>query len=235
MAFDRRPEDLSAGAYEPRESRGQNPVARYFNSVAGRFPFAGDSAGVLRRALNAIFRRSLHLRFDRVLALCTPIEGRSVLDIGCGTGAFACHLASGGARHVLGIDFAPEMIRLAQERAVETGLGRQCQFIVMDFMELGTTERFDFVTAMGVMDYIADPPPFVAKALMLADRSAVFSFPKRRGFLAWQRRMRYVRRCPLFMYSRGDLEALFAQAAPDMWEIESLARDWLVTVQKKSG
>ena len=44
--------------------------------------------------------------------------GDQVLDLGCGTGDDAVYLASRGV-NVLGIDSAPEMVKIARERGVE--------------------------------------------------------------------------------------------------------------------
>lgn len=38
--------------------------------------------------------------------------GRRVLDIGCGTGVYALHLAAGGAKSVLGVDSSSAMLRI---------------------------------------------------------------------------------------------------------------------------
>lgn len=40
------------------------------------------------------------------------------------------------------------------------------------------------------------------------DYSADFSFPVKKGFLAWQRRLRYRSRCDLYMYDERGVEAL---------------------------
>src|SRR5438105_12851371 len=45
-----------------------------------------------------------------------PRHCGAVLDLGCGTGAFSRCLAT-RADHVLGLDLAPQMIRIARERA----------------------------------------------------------------------------------------------------------------------
>ncbi|MDQ1638309.1 MAG: hypothetical protein QOF62_1648 [Pyrinomonadaceae bacterium] len=47
-----------------------------------------------------------------------PSRCDQVLEIGCGTGTFACALAA-RSNHVLGIDLSPEMIRLARERTTQ--------------------------------------------------------------------------------------------------------------------
>jgi SAM-dependent methyltransferase len=45
-----------------------------------------------------------------------PAQSGDALEIGCGTGAFSRLLAK-RSRHVLGLDLAPEMVRIARERS----------------------------------------------------------------------------------------------------------------------
>jgi SAM-dependent methyltransferase len=54
---------------------------------------------------------------ERGLALVGPLEGRTVVDLGCGTGLLEGHLLPRiGDGRVLAIDFAPEMLALARAR-----------------------------------------------------------------------------------------------------------------------
>jgi len=50
-----------------------------------------------------------------------PLEGRTILDVGTGTGRAAIELAGGGA-HVIGVDASREMLEVARSRAAEAGL-----------------------------------------------------------------------------------------------------------------
>jgi ubiquinone/menaquinone biosynthesis C-methylase UbiE len=55
--------------------------------------------------------------WDRVFALALGgRQGLAALDIGCGTGFLSLELAARG-HHVTGIDFAPQMLALAKEKA----------------------------------------------------------------------------------------------------------------------
>src|SRR5215470_9452705 len=49
-----------------------------------------------------------------LLALLPPIEGRRVLDLGCGAGQLARHLAETGAADVVGVDVSERMLALAR-------------------------------------------------------------------------------------------------------------------------
>jgi SAM-dependent methyltransferase len=67
-----------------------------------------------------------------------------VLDVGCGTGENALHLAALGHR-VVGIDAAPTAIARAREKAAARGL--QAAFLVADALDLGKLRR-RFETAL---------------------------------------------------------------------------------------
>jgi 2-polyprenyl-6-hydroxyphenyl methylase/3-demethylubiquinone-9 3-methyltransferase len=89
----------------------------------------------------------------------TPLEGKSALDVGCGAGLLTEPLARLGAR-VTGMDAAPELIAVAREHAATMGL--DIDYRAGDVQEL--EGEFDLVTAMEVIEHVADPAAFL-KAL----------------------------------------------------------------------
>src|SRR3712207_9011690 len=50
-------------------------------------------------------------------------EGRSILDLACGTGIYSRLLKQRGAARVVAVDLAPEMIAVAQRLEEQTPLG----------------------------------------------------------------------------------------------------------------
>ncbi|QDP19238.1 bifunctional 2-polyprenyl-6-hydroxyphenol methylase/3-demethylubiquinol 3-O-methyltransferase UbiG [Sphingomonas xanthus] len=110
-----------------------------------------------------------------------PLAGKSALDVGCGAGLLAEPLARLGAR-VTAVDAAPELIAVAKAHAA--GQGLQIDYRAGGVEELGG--RFDLVTAMEVIEHVADPQSFIdGLAERLADGGLlILSTPNR---TAWSK------------------------------------------------
>jgi 2-polyprenyl-6-hydroxyphenyl methylase/3-demethylubiquinone-9 3-methyltransferase len=85
-----------------------------------------------------------------------PLDGKTALDVGCGAGLLTEPLARLGAK-VTGIDASPEVIAVAREHAVASGLDIDYRAGDVQHLE----QRFDLVTAMEVIEHVADPAAFV--------------------------------------------------------------------------
>lgn len=206
-------------------------VAKFFDSYSGNFnAIYGNQNTLLDRLVNTLFRQSIRLRFSKTIEGCDPIEGRTVLDVGCGPGHYAVTLAQKGAKEVCGIDFANRMLDLAIENAERAGVADRCQFIAADFHQYPIQDHFDYVIVMGFMDYARDPFQVIHKALSVTRRKAFFSFPVQGGVLAWQRKLRYKNRCQLFLYTGDQIKSLFAGLNHQKLEIEKISRDFFVSV-----
>jgi 2-polyprenyl-3-methyl-5-hydroxy-6-metoxy-1,4-benzoquinol methylase len=204
-------------------------AAVFFEAYAAEFDaIYGTPNTPLNRVVNRLFRRSMRLRYERTLSGCEPVDGRTILDVGCGPGHYAVELARRGAARVVGIDFSPSMLRIARERAQAAGVADRCAFREGDFMAKQWREVFDYAVVMGFMDYAAEPKDVVDRVFSLTRSRAFFSFPAAGGLLAWQRRLRYRTRCPLFLYRQSDVRRLFEGSGEA--RLERIARDFFVTV-----
>ncbi len=210
-------------------------VSAFFHGYAHGFDdIYGNKNQGLSRLVNRIFRRSMLLRMRKTLALCDPLEGKRVIDVGCGPGHYSTALAAAGASDVVGLDFAAGMIDLARRHARQRGVEDRCRFLLADLVDYAGGEPFDYAVVMGLMDYVAKPRQVIEKVLSLTRRRAFFSFPTAGGLLAWQRKLRYRDRCRLFFYRRKQLDVLFGGLAGCDVHIEKLARDFFVTVEKNA-
>ncbi len=208
-----------------------NRTSEFFHSYAHDFnAIYGNSNTFVNRWINRYLRASMRLRYEKTIAGCSPIQGKSVLDIGCGPGHYSVALAKNGAAQVFGIDFADEMIAIAKQNAQSAGIESRCQFARHDFLADPMDDKYDYTIAMGFMDYMADPRKTIDKVLSVTKGKAFFSFPEDGGLLAWQRKLRYKQRCPLYLYTRSQLDQLFSGVGPAQVSCEPIARDYFVTV-----
>lgn len=158
--------------------------AAHFGAMAGDWWDPKGASAMLHR-LNpvrlAFIRECIDRHFGNDERSLRPLQGRTALDVGCGAGLLAEPLARLGA-HVTGIDAAPELIEAARTHAGQSGLA--IRYVAG---EVGALEgRFDLVTALEVVEHVADPASFVRA---LADRLApggllIMSTPNR---TAWSK------------------------------------------------
>jgi ubiquinone/menaquinone biosynthesis C-methylase UbiE len=208
-----------------------NRAAQFFDGYAHDFnAIYGNRNSAFNRVVNRLFRKAMRLRYEKTLQGCRPIEGRSVLDVGCGPGHYGIALARAGASRVLGIDFAPGMVALAQRNALELGVSGACRFVQADVLAYPLEHAWDYAIVMGFMDYVADSEPVILKVTSVTRVRAFFSFPKDGGLLAWQRKLRYRNRCDLYLYTRDKVEALLRRSGISRYTIESADRDFFVTI-----
>jgi len=206
-------------------------TAEFFDAYARDFnAIYGNENTLVNAVVNKLFRKSMVVRYERTLAGCSPIEGKTVIDIGCGPGHYGVALAARGAARVLGVDFAPGMIEIAKQRAARAGVADRCTFTLGDFLEVTGDEKFDYAIVMGFMDYIADPAALIAKVLRVCRGKAFFSFPADGGPLAWQRKLRYRNRCDLYLYTEPQIRALADASGAKSSSIEMISRDYFVTL-----
>ena len=158
--------------------------AAHFGAMAGDW-WDPDGASKMLHRLNPVRLGYIRDRIDQHWHLdeCTlrPLTGKTALDVGCGAGLLAEPLARMGAE-VTAVDAAPELIAVAKAHADASGLAIDYRAIGVE----GLDARFDLITAMEVIEHVADPSAFVAS---LAARLApggllILSTPNR---TAWSR------------------------------------------------
>jgi len=96
-------------------------------------------------------------KWERVLPHISPLAGRTVLDVGCGSGYHMWRMIGAGAHLVVGID--PMQLFLVQFEAVRKLLNddRRVHMLPLGIEQLPVLQAFDTVFSMGVLYHRRSP------------------------------------------------------------------------------
>lgn len=100
------------------------------------------------------------MEHDDLLALLPPVAGRRVLDLGCGAGQLAHHLATGGAAEVIGVDLSERMLERARGEWAHPRVTYRREAIEELVFERA---RFDLVVSSLAFHYVEDYAGLMAK------------------------------------------------------------------------
>jgi SAM-dependent methyltransferase len=130
---------------------------------------------------------------DATLEL-VPLDGRSLLDVGCGDGTYTADLARrGSAAPVVGVDPSPRAVEVAARRHPEL------RFEVGDAGWLeATPERFDVAVARGVLHH-ADDPARLVRAIGRVARTVVVIEPN-----GWNPVLKVIERASAYHRAHGE-------------------------------
>ena len=115
--------------------------------------------------------RPLHeinpLRLAHIERLASGLDGKRVLDVGCGGGILAEAMAGRGA-HVTGIDLADKPLKVAMLHGTETGSRVDYRLVSAEAFAAESPETFDVVTCMEMLEHVPEPASTVAACARLA-------------------------------------------------------------------
>lgn len=170
---------------------------QYFDRKAGTHGASVKSSDYFDDA--SFFTQRNHL-----LHWVGPLKGKTVLDAGCGVGAFSEPLTSENTVH--GVDFSAKSLEYAAKRGLHP--------VVADLKELPfAAATFDVVFCIGVVQLIADYEPVVRELARVTKPGGILLIQTLHGgslqrkVLGWFERSRKFDR----MYSMRELEAVFVR------------------------
>ena len=97
------------------------------------------------------------LRLNYIKKQCGgSLEGKRILDVGCGGGILSESLALEGAT-VVGIDLAEAGLEVAKLHLLESGLDIDYQFISAEELAESESESFDVIACLEMLEHVPDP------------------------------------------------------------------------------
>lgn len=186
-----------------------NNTAEFFNRFSATFDTIYDERrGPLMRWIDKNFRSDMFVRFAMTFELLGELKGRTLLDIGCGSGPYVLEAFRRGAARVTALDPASRMLDLVRQRLAGTDYLRRCNLIEGSFPGVELAAH-DHAIVMGVMDYVADPEDFLKALRAVVGMSAAISFPSKHWLRTPPRKFRYyLRKCPVYFYDEPRIRQL---------------------------
>jgi 2-polyprenyl-3-methyl-5-hydroxy-6-metoxy-1,4-benzoquinol methylase len=210
----------------------ERKVRAHFHADANRFDsIYRAQKGSVAKFIDNYWRGVVQKRLEINVKKLRPLEHKRILDVGCGSGRFCHAFAKEGAKYVLGVDFAPAMIEIANALAKELTIEDRCEFRIGSFPDIvkASDLPFDASTANGFFDYIAEPIPAIAKMREMTRGKMIMSFPKAIEWRVPIRRARFwIKGTPLFLYRESQVKAILDAARITNYEWITLDRDYLI-------
>ena len=106
------------------------------------------------------------LRLDYIDQHCGGLDGKQVIDVGCGGGILAESMVTRGAE-VTGIDMGEAPLSVAKLHGLESGITVDYQRITAEAMADQRMGEFDVVTCMEMLEHVPDPSSTIAACARL--------------------------------------------------------------------
>ena len=103
------------------------------------------------------------VRISYIEQQCAGLEGKKVLDIGCGGGILAEAMAARGAE-VTGIDMAEASLEVARLHLLESGLEVDYQLTMAEQFCAEHRQQYDVITCMELLEHVPDPSSIIISA-----------------------------------------------------------------------
>lgn len=105
----------------------------------------------------------------------TDLDGKKVLDVGCGGGILAESIAQSGA-DTCGIDLSEKALKVAELHALEVGANLIYRAISAEALAQEQPEQYDVVTCMEMLEHVPDPASVVQACARLCKPGGTLFF-----------------------------------------------------------
>jgi 2-polyprenyl-6-hydroxyphenyl methylase/3-demethylubiquinone-9 3-methyltransferase len=103
------------------------------------------------------------------------LNGKKVVDIGCGGGILAESIAQSGA-DTTGIDLSDKALKVAELHALEVGANLMYRSISAEALAQEQSEQYDVVTCMEMLEHVPDPASVVRACARLCKPGGTLFF-----------------------------------------------------------
>ena len=103
------------------------------------------------------------------------LQGKKVVDIGCGGGILAESIAQSGA-DATGIDLSEKALKVAELHALEVGANLTYRSISAEELAAEQPEQYDVVTCMEMLEHVPDPASVVQACAKLCKPGGTLFF-----------------------------------------------------------
>jgi ubiquinone/menaquinone biosynthesis C-methylase UbiE len=208
-----------------------NKQEKYWDSEVSNFDaIYSHKKSKFSNYLDKKLRWDMYRRFDYTMENSEPIEGKTFLDIGCGTGRFSLEFARRKAKEVVGIDISANMIDVCNKRAKDENLGNICSFIKTDPFEYKTDKMFNVSIGIGLFDYIIDCIPVIKRMRELSNEKIILTFPKKWSLRAFIRYVRLnLRGCDVYFFTLKKIDNIMKEAGLTKYRVEKFGQLYGVT------
>ena len=212
----------------------KDQVKKHFNKKAQAFDsiYSGEK-NIFGRFLDKKLRWDMEKRLQRTLEECGNVAGKTIIDIGCGSGRLMEALQKKNPKMILGIDFAPNMIFMAKKNLNKNNPDIPCRFLVGDFSQMHFKNSFDISLAIGFFDYISDPFPFLLKIAQITKEKFIATFPRKDTLRSKLRKLRLqFQSCPVNFFTVDQVRHLIKKAGFSQIQYETFGQLIFITAKR---
>jgi 2-polyprenyl-6-hydroxyphenyl methylase/3-demethylubiquinone-9 3-methyltransferase len=100
------------------------------------------------------------LRLGWITEIAGSLDGKRILDVGCGGGILAESMVSAGAQ-VTGIDLADKSLKVARLHGLESGVKVEYRSVAVEALAEEQPATYDIVACMEMLEHVPDPASIV--------------------------------------------------------------------------